>query len=269
MNAVENEEFTFLNRKILDLNKQLMESEKGQSCFLSLVACELNNPMTALLGMIPHLSPPIGDPKEGIFQMVHEQALLLASRIENLVAASEIEGGQIELSHALVDPKALIDEAIVEFTYRLRAKKITVEIEDNLHEKIVSDPKKLYMIIKNVLANACDYGDAQSVVQVRIGCKEENVEIAITNQGKGPSVKHKPEVFTRFSPRNEGQHGLGLGLSIAREFCTLLEGNIDYDVDDTSVTFTITLPLTEENCNCDASGSNEFMFESFDGACEV
>jgi signal transduction histidine kinase len=87
------DEVTFLSRKILDLNKQLIESEKAKSRFLSLIASELNNPMTALLGIIPHLIPPSGDPREAVFELLHEEALLLDSRIQNLVAASEIEGG--------------------------------------------------------------------------------------------------------------------------------------------------------------------------------
>lgn len=77
------DEITFLSRKILDLNKQLIESEKAKSRFLSLIANELNNPMTGLLGMIPHLAPPVGDVREAIFDLAHEEALLLDSRIQD------------------------------------------------------------------------------------------------------------------------------------------------------------------------------------------
>lgn len=269
MNEIETEEVAFLSRKILDLNKQLMESEKAEARFLSLIASELNNPMTALLGMIPHLVPASGDPREVVFELAHEEALLLDSRIQNLVAASEIESGVMEVTYALVDPKTLIEEAIEGFKYKLKRKNLMIVIENTLDSKIVSDPKKLYLILKNIIANACDYGDAEGIVNIHISQKDSLITIAVKNQGRGPNVKYKPQVFTRFVYGMEGVHGLGLGLSIARELCELMDGSIDYNTDPSSVTFTVTLPLQEVRADSEACGSNEFLFESFDDAIEL
>lgn len=269
MNEIENQEFTFLSRKILDLNKQLMESEKVKTRFLSLIANELNNPMTALLGMLPHLAPKSGDPKEPTFELVHEEALLLGSRIQNLVVASEIESGIIDVAHASVDLKVLVNEALEEFKYKLKRKNIVVIVESSLKTKIVSDPKKLYLILKNIIANACDYGDSDATVHIGIDQKDSDVTIAINNKGHGLNVKHKAEIFTRFTERMDKSHGLGLGLSIARELCTLLDGKIDYETNENDVTFIVTLPFTERLATSEACGSNEFLFESFDGAIEL
>lgn len=263
------EEIAFLSRKILDLNKQLIESEKAKSYFLSLVASELNDPMTGLLGMIPHLKPEGNTRQEAIFDLVHEEALLLNSRIQNLVAASEIESGNLDVSYASVDPKDLVKEAIEAFKYKLKNKNITVVIESTLTDKIVSDPRKLYLILKNLLANACDYGNSDAIVRVDIEQKDTIITIAVNNHGKGPEVEYKPQVFTRFVHGMEGSHGLGLGLSIAREWCERLGGSIDYVVGDETVTFTVTLPLGTELPDSSACGSDEFLFESFDDAIEL
>ncbi|MCX6074519.1 MAG: HAMP domain-containing sensor histidine kinase [Campylobacterales bacterium] len=263
------DEIAFLSRKILDLNKQLIESEKAKSRFLSLIASELNNPMTTLLGMIPHLAPPRGDSHEAIFELIHEEALLLDSRIQNLLAASEIEGGKLHITYALIDPKVLLEEAMKGFKYRIKAKNITITVESSLRDPIVSDPKKLYLILKNVLANACDYGIANGVVSVNIAQSGSFIIVAIKNQGYKPNVEYKTQLFTRFAHGPEGAHGLGLGLSIARELCELLDGSIDYDADDTTVTFTIILPFNTMPPDSKAFGSNEFLFEPFDDAIEL
>lgn len=263
------DEITFLSRKILDLNKQLIESEKAKSRFLSLIANELNNPMTALLGMIPHLAPPAGDAREAIFDLAHEEALLLDSRIQNLVAASEIESGNMDTTYALVDPKVLIKEALESFKYRLKTKNITVKVESTLEVKIVSDPRKLYLILKNILANACHYGDAGEIVNVDITQNDSNLIIAVKNKGTLPHVEYKPQIFTRFANGPQGDHGLGLGLSIARELCERLGGTIDYDSQDSTVTFTMIFPLQSTLPDSNACGSNEFLFESFDDAIEL
>lgn len=269
MSTIENNEVAFLSRKLLEINKQLMASERAKSHFLSLIASELNNPMTALLGMIPHLMPPSDDPRYGIFELAHEEALLLESRIENLVAAAEIESGMVDVTYATVDPVTLIDEVMSGFKYKLKRKNLTISVESTLEDKIVSDPKKLYLILKNVIANACDYGESNATVNITITKVDEKVVFAITNQGKAPNVEFKPQIFTRFAHGMEGLHGLGLGLSIAREFCERMEGNIDYDVDSSSVTFSVTLPIQTQQACSDACGSNEFLFESFEGAIEL
>ena len=262
------EEVAFLSRKILDLNKQLIESEKAKSRFLSLVGNELNNPMTALLGMIPHLEPKGDERLEAIFSLVHEEALILDFRIQNLVAAAEIETGQVS-TNALVVPKVLLEEAIEALKYPIKTKNIQIVIDNSLKQKIVSDPQKLYLILKNLLANAICYGIPNGIVEVTIKENDSVVSIAVKNQGHGPDVEYKPQVFTRFAHGPDGGHGLGLGLSIVRDLSELLGGSIDYVTDESSVTFTVLLPLETTSPDSEACGSNEFLFESFDDAIEL
>ncbi len=262
------EEVAFLSRKILDLNKQLIESEKAKSRFLSLVGNELNNPMTALLGMIPHLAPKGDERLEAIFSLVHEEALILDFRIQNLVAAAEIETGQVS-TNALVVPKVLLEEAIEALKYPIKTKNIQIIIDNSLKQKIVSDPQKLYLILKNLLANAICYGIPNGIVEVTIKENDSVVSITVKNQGHGPDVEYKPQVFTRFAHGPDGGHGLGLGLSIVRDLSELLGGSIDYVTDESSVTFTVILPLETTSPDSEACGSNEFLFESFDDAIEL
>lgn len=263
------EEIAFLSRKILDLNKQLIESEKAKSLFLSLVASELNNPMTSLLGMIPHLKSEGDNRLTAIFDLVHEEALILDFRIQNLVTAAEIESGKLNISHSLVDIGEIVTEAIETLKYPIKIKNIDVLINDSLKKKVVADSQKLYIILKNILANAICYGIAGGVVEVSIKGDDSKISISVKNQGQGPDVEYKAQVFTRFSNGPDGVHGLGLGLSIVRDLMDRLDGSIDYTVNDGSVTFTIILPFETILPDSEACGSNEFLFESFDDVIEI
>ncbi len=266
---IENEEVAFLSRKILDLNKQLIDSEKAKSRFLSLVANSLINPISVLLNMIPHLAPQNDERREKIYKMVHEQALVLDFRIQNLLSAAEIENGQVSISYAMVDPVELVNEAIESLQYAIEMKNIQVNIENTLDHKVVSDPQKLYIIIRNLLDNGCFFGIEHGIIDVTIGQDDSKLLISVKNQGEGPKVEYKPQVFTRFAHGPEGYHGLGLGLSVVRDLCELMDGTVDYDTDDSTVTFVVTLPLETNLQNSDACGSNEFLFESFDNAIEL
>lgn len=262
------EEIAFLSHKILDLNKKLIESEKMKSQFLSLVASKLNNPMTALLGLIPHLDPDKSCSKK-IFHTVRQETLHLYFQIQNLVAAAEIEGGAVQLDYAIVTVGAILEDVLKDLQYELDAKSVAVALCDTLRTPVTTDPKKLYLILKNLIANGCAYGLEGGLISVCITQNESNLRIDVTNQGTGPEVACKLEVFQRFAETPEGKHGLGIGLSVARELCIYLDGALDYEVNNETTTFHVTLPLETVVAKSDAYGSNEFLFESFDDVIEM
>ncbi|MDD3506775.1 MAG: hypothetical protein PHX65_09550, partial [Sulfurimonas sp.] len=146
------DELAFLSKKILELNKQLINSEKAKSKFLSLVANKLNNPMTAILGILPHLK--IIDTKENrfFFELIYKEVLNLDFKIQNLMMASEIESGNIDISYALVDPIEIIEEAIETLKYLIKEKNIELKVNSKIKRKVVTDPKKVYLIVKNIIS---------------------------------------------------------------------------------------------------------------------
>lgn len=264
-----NQEMEFLTRKILDLNKMLIDSEKAKTRFLSLIANELNNPMTAILGLLPHFMPPEGDSKRQIFDLLQQEAFTLNFRIQNLVAAAEIESGVLDISHALVDPNELLEEALSALKFVIHEKNLRVNVFNELASAIVSDPKKLYLIILNVLSNAVCYGNSDGRVDIKISQDSSSLFLSVTDDGRGPDVEFKPQIFTRFSYGPMSGHGLGIGLSIVREYCELMGGSIDYVVDKGTVMFTIQLPLVTQLSDSSACGSNDFLFDTFDDAIEM
>jgi signal transduction histidine kinase len=268
-NKSNEDELSFLSKKILDLNKQLIESEKAKSRFLSLVASELNNPITALLGILPNLKIIDNEQNRSHFDLIHSEALKLSFRIENLVMAAEIESGDIDLSYALLKPQEVIDDALDSLKYLITERGMSVNVEDNSTKQIITDAKKVYIIAKNLIANALMYSDENSLTEVETHTDDSNFYISVKNKGDGPHIKHKPEVFTRFANEMSGEHGLGIGLSIVRELCESLEGSIDYDVQNGFTTFVAKLSLNEHIIDSVALGSNEFLFDSFDDTIEI
>lgn len=269
MEDAKKNEIEFLSRKLLELNKQLIESEKAKTAFLSLVANELNNPLTALLGMIPHLKPAIEDPKEKMFDLMHEEALNLDFRIQNIVEAAKIESGIYDLTYANVNVETLLQEVLESLKYLIRTNRVVLILDIQIDKPVVTDPYKLYLMMKNVVANACMYGEMGGLIEIIASSNDEHMIFMVKNQGERPNVEFKPQIFTRFAYGPDGKHGLGLGLSVVRYLCDSLSGSIDYTWSEGSVSFTITLPHKGASAESSACGSNEFLFESFDDALEL
>ncbi len=263
------DEISFLSKKILELNKKLIESEKAKSRFLSLVAYELNNPMTVLMGLIPHLELQKCDKNEELLFLVSKELMNLDYKVMNLVAAAQIENGKMDISYFSVNLPTLIEEAIGFFKYMSIEKDIHFVLDCDFEDDIAIEPQFLDIILKNLIANSCQYGEQHSEVNICCSGDDTHLKISITNKGKGPKIEFKPEVFTRFSVSPENEHGLGIGLSIVKELCTLLDGDVDYNVADGFVTFEVTICLNDKGVMAHACSSNEFLFDSFEGAIEL
>lgn len=262
-------EVSFLSKKIIDLNKRLMESEKNKSLFLSLVANELNNPMSVILGLVPKLSTEDPQKRQKIVDLLTQEALHLDFHIQNLMAAAEIEGGLVSISSAKFDIQGVVNDTLEYLRYWINENELNVEVTDELNDKIVSDPAKLYLILKNLIANASQHSNHGSTIHIKLRGDNDTVFIDISNTGDVPKVENKAEIFTRFANGPASAHGLGIGLSIVRGLCEFLEGSIDFDIHGDTVVFTVSLPRKEEGSQMEAEGEGEFFFDSFDDAVEL
>ena len=230
------DEIAFLSHKILDLNKKLAESEKAKTRFLSLVTGELNDPVSMLLGLIPQLKPL---DKNG--DSLHSETLKLHSHIQNIIAASAIESGVLTLLCEPFDPEEVMTEALFDLRYVIKDRNITVAFHDGFASPVIADTPKISLILKNLLANACIHGKAESTVDVSIEQSCGMIIISITNRVEGGEMPREPEIFSRFSS-GPGGHGLGIGLSVVRELCEYMNGDIEYVRREWSVTFTARVP---------------------------
>jgi len=266
--ALENE-VEFLSKKILTLNNKLLESERAKTLFLSLVANNLNNPMSAILGMLPYLKIYNDEKNEEIFSTINGESLDLAFKIQNLITVAEIESGNLSNSYALGDIKNIVEEVLGDLRYLVKSRNIKIEKNYEIQNKIVTDQKKVYIILKNLIANACMYAPEGESVTVNVQSDGLVLKISVENRGNEIQVKYKPEVFTRFSQKIDSLHGLGIGLSIVRELCQSLDGSVDYNASNGVVLFEVNIPIDASMQNFEACGSDSFLFESFDDAIEI
>ena len=161
-----NKEIEFLGKKILRLNGKLIESEGAKSRFLSLVASELNNPMTALLGLVPHLQIVQNEKNAQIFEIVNKELLNLQFKIENLVMASQIEGASMEKSYSKFNVVDVLDEVLESLKYIIEERKINIAVSQSAPKQMVGDVKVVGLILKNLLSNACQYAKENTNVAI-------------------------------------------------------------------------------------------------------
>jgi CheY-like chemotaxis protein len=103
--------------------------------------------------------------------------------------------------------------------------------------------------MSNLLSNALKFTASGGHVQIRVEHADSQVRIQVSDDGEGISPEFLPLVFDRFRQAETGKDrrhaGLGLGLTIVREFAQAHGGSVRADSAGLGQgsTFTVTLPI--------------------------
>lgn len=255
------------------INRRLVQSEQVQSRFLSNIRNEINNPLTAILGMSQQM-------KTGVFEnekfqktasLIFAESFRLNFQLQNIFLAAELEAGQSRPYLMDVQVLDMIDQTLKTFSHLVGQKKLTVIINHSLPRHFIfrTDPIKFGVILSNLLMNAIEFTGAGGEIILTASYSDENLNISIQDNGEGIPEQDLSNIFDRFVQLNNGttksHSGHGLGLSVVYSTLELFGGKINVvsNVGEGSV-FHVTIPLSQPVAESrDASGDgNEFIFNS-------
>jgi signal transduction histidine kinase len=248
--------------------RQIALTSRYKSEFLANMSRELGTPLNNLLILSDQLSKnPDGNltPQQTEFaKTIHSVGGDLLNFISDILDLPKFESGTVEVDVGEMRLDDLRD--VVERTFRhvAEAKNVefSVKFSENLPESMLTDPKRLQQIIKNLLNNAFKFtrhgGVSLSVRPALSGWSTDRealdraacvLAFEVVDTGIGISPEKQPTIFEAFqqvdasASRDDG--GTGLGLAISHELSRLLGGEIHVASDPgRGSTFTLYLPQT-------------------------
>jgi signal transduction histidine kinase/CheY-like chemotaxis protein len=264
-----------------DLKTAKEEAERAngaKSDFLAKMSHELRTPLNAVLGYSEILleDAELDGNGEQIadLQKISAAGKHLLAMVNDILDISKIEAGKTELYVEEVDVDQLLNE--IEMTARpLAAKNTNTFVIEKTGElgKAQIDLTKSRQAIFNLLSNASKFCQ-NGKIEMHVARKDIDgvamLEFAVSDTGVGISEDALTTLFENFSQANAAVNakfgGTGLGLSLSRNLCRLMGG----DITATSVlgqgsTFTVHLPVCVSSENS-ASESNEEIAEQVDEA---
>lgn len=221
--------------------------------FLSIASHELKTPLTTVKSYAQMLSArlrkPNSDPKrvQHLTNRLEDQILRLETLVIDLLDASRIQQGRLEISPESVDLVPLTREVMSRFEdapERLPEHSLVLDAP----EPVVGnwDPARLDQVLTNLVSNALKYSPQGGEIRVRLRQHAHDAEIAVSDQGIGiprEEQTHLFEPFTRATRSGEVASGQGLGLFITAQIVQAHEGTIEIESQPGSgSTFSIHLP---------------------------
>lgn len=230
------------------LQEQLIQAEKlaAMGQMLAGVAHELNNPLTAVLGVTELLRERVaGDEStKRQLELTHRQARRAARIVQNLLEFSRPASPQKKA----LDVNNLIDRTLQLHEHSLRRNAIEVDFHSQAGlPGVIGDANQLIQVFLNLVTNAeqaiREVRDSGRL-QIRLNTTGNRVSIAFQDDGVGIRPDALPRIFDPFYTTKRPGGGTGLGLSICMSIIREHGGTIEAEsLPAGGSTFTVYLPL--------------------------
>ncbi|BCM69086.1 MULTISPECIES: sensor histidine kinase [Streptomyces] len=241
---------------------EMAARDEASRRFVADMSHELRTPLTAITAVTEVLEEELEAETGSMDPMIEPAVRLVVSEtrrlndlVENLMEVTRFDAGTARL---VLDDVDIADQITACIDARAWLDAVELDAERGIHARL--DPRRLDVILANLIGNALKHGGSPVRVSVRETDEEgaEGAEVVIQVRDHGPGIPEDvlPHVFDRFykasasRPRSEGS---GLGLSIALENAHIHGGEITAaNSPEGGAVFTLRLPrdasrLTEED----------------------
>ncbi len=232
--------------------------------FVLTTSHELRSPLTSVQGFAEllmlereNLSPKQADTVEIILDNTRHLVRLL----NDLLDLARSDAGRLAIKPVTTDIASLIDDTVRTMRSQTEAagQTLTQEVEAGLPPLCV-DRDRIRQVLMNLLTNAHEYCPERASIRIGAMRVDDEVEIAVSDNGPGMSTNQLEHIFDRFTRGDAGLTqrvgGTGLGLAISRSLVELHGGTISADsVPGRGSRFAIRLPIESTPADGEAQPS--------------
>ncbi|MCF6437315.1 ATP-binding protein [Pseudoalteromonas sp. MMG022] len=239
------------------MEKELaQQSAKMKAEFLASMSHEIRTPMNGVLGMLEvvmhsNLSPS----QQHHLQLAKSSAESLLTIINDILDFSKIEAGKLDVEKTECDLVQVVSESISNFAPRAHEQhtELILDTQGMQVQYAKTDPHRLKQILNNLLSNAIKFTEdgkvtltcytEQQAQHTRLWCNIEDTGVGISKS----QLTKIFDSFTQADPSTTRKYGgTGLGLTIAKQLCSLLGGSLNaYSKVGVGSTFSFYIELYE------------------------
>lgn len=231
--------------------EEQMKSQRLKTELISNVSHDIKTPLTSIINFSDLISKePCDNPKITEYsEHLHQQSSKLKKLIEDLMEASKVSTGNVEVHMEVCELKVLLGQCLGEYETLLAEHHM--ELVMKLAQEPVyvrADSRMLWRVLENLINNVRKYGMEHTRVFLDASREGQWAVVSIKNISKYPLETSPEELLERFVRGDKSRHteGSGLGLSIVKSLMELMEGDIRLDVEGDMFKVKLYFQITEK-----------------------
>lgn len=222
--------------------------------FLAMLGHELRNPLAPILTALHLMKTKEAGANRREREIIERQASHLIHLVDDLLDASRVAQGKVELKRVHVSLSDIVGTA-VEMAAPLFEKKshlLHLDVSATGLE-LYADPLRLAQVVSNLLTNAARYTKAGGRISVTARAEHGMAVLRVEDNGVGIAPGQAAQLFTMFfqvsRSRDRAEGGLGLGLALAKSLVELHGGSVHASSPGLGLgsVFEVRLPLAAES----------------------
>lgn len=238
-----------LNEHLHLSNAALDKANQFKTQMLSIVAHDLKNPLSVILGfseVLGEITRPESDERRYVGH-ISSTAVKMLTLVQDLLETAAVELGKMEIFKQPMDLTALINETITFYQLTTAEKQQTILFDTGEEYWVVADWKRLRQVTDNIISNAIKYSPHGTIIRINLTTHNKFVRLSIMDEGPGITPEDKDKLFQYFQRLSAqptgGESATGVGLAIAKKIVELHDGRIWCESDPgTGATFIVELP---------------------------
>ena len=228
-----NSETATHNEELKQANLLAAEAAQRQTAFLQDVLHQIRTPLNIIMGFVQVLRDDYTmisrEEVSQVTEAMQHNANIITRIVDMLMASSAIDNRKSIEKNDDVRCVDLISEA--ESVFNARTPHVAdLQVESHVDESLTLRTHKEYLmkIIHELLFNAKKF-TTNGQVLLRVKKSGKKLQFIVEDKGPGIPLVYRKRLFTQFSKINSFSVGLGLGLSISKQFSVLLGGDLWLD----------------------------------------
>ena len=252
---------TLTYRRLYEIKMKLSEEELRKANvtkdkFISLLAHDLKNPLSSIMGFAEVLQSKdeafSEEQRRSFAKVIRHSSRSMVELIDDVLDWWNAQSGTLTVQAENFDVKELIEAVLILPSGQAEKKdiKLVTRIDEGLHA--YADPKMIATVIRNLVSNAIKFSYREKDVIISAKKEHQQILISIQDFGIGISETNQKKLFQVghkfYTKGTENESGTGIGLILCKEFLGKNNSSIEVvSAENKGTTFRFRLPASEDD----------------------